>query len=414
MRLRTTDVSNKSKALVEKIVNKMEGLKKPRKYFMISIIILFLSMRGRYTFKGMERYGDKCEKSYRLHFEQEFDFLQFNIELSKGYLSDHRTLAFDPSYLPKSGKHTPHRGKFWSGCLGRAVQGIEIGGLGVVDIDHNTAFSLESIQTPSPAELNAQGKSLVDHYAQIITDRWEKLAVLSTYLAVDGYFAKKTFIDPVTELTDLHIISKLRRDANLKYLYHGPKRKGRGRPKKYDGKVDLKKIDKRRFKWIYQDQDVIIYEIIVWSVFLKRKIKVAYVQFLKDGEQTDRYGIYFSTDLELGAKRIYQYYKARFQIEFLFRDAKQYTGLTHCQARSENKIHFHTNTALTAVGVAKIAHYFEQEKTDQAPYSIADIKTSYFNEQMLHLFLSNFEIDPNLKKNKKAIKRILKFGKIAS
>lgn len=399
---------------MEKIVNKIEGLKKPRKYFMISIIILYLSMRGRYTFKGMERYGEKCEKSYRLHFEKEFDFLDFNLQLCKNQLSTHCVLAFDPSYLPKSGKQTPHRGKFWSGCLGKAVQGIEIGGLGLIDIEHNTAFNLEAIQTPSPAELNMKGKSLVDHYAQVIIDRWEKLAPLSVYLTVDGYFAKKTFVDPVRQQTDIHIISKLRSDANLKYLYHGPRSKGRGRPKKYNGKVDLKNIDKRKFNWIYQDQDVIIYEIIVWSVFLKRKIKVAYVQFLDDGQTTKRYAVYFSTDLELHGKRIYKYYKARFQIEFLFRDAKQFTGLTHCQARSENKIHFHTNTALTAIGVAKIAHYFNKEKTQRIPFSIADVKTSYFNELMLNLFLSNFQIDPKLKKNKKAIKRILKFGKIAS
>ena len=102
---------------MEKIVNKIEGLKKPRKKFMISIIILFLSIRGRYTFKGMERYGEKCEKSYRLQFEQEFDFLKFNLELCKNNLSTHRILGFDPSYLPKSGKKTPHIGNFWSGCL---------------------------------------------------------------------------------------------------------------------------------------------------------------------------------------------------------------------------------------------------------------------------------------------------------
>ena len=102
----------------------------------------------------------------------------------------------------------------------------------------------------------------------------------------------------------------------------GLKQKSGGRPKIYEGKVDLKNIDKRRFRRVYQDQDMIIYEIVVWSVFLKRKIKVAYVQFLNDGEPTNRYAVYFSTDLELPAKRIYQYYKARFQIEFLFRDAK--------------------------------------------------------------------------------------------
>ena len=176
----------------------------------------------------------------------------------------------------------------------------------------------------------------------------------------------------------------------------------------------LKKIDKRRFKRVYQDLNVIVYELIVWSVGLKRKIKVAYVEFLDEGKSTKRYAVLFSTDLELSGKQVYIYYKARFQIEFLFRDAKQNTGLTHCQARSKNKIYFHTNIALTAVGVAKIAHYFDDKKTEDVPISIADVKTSYFNELMLNLFLSNFQIDPELKKNKQAIKSILEFGKIAA
>ena len=175
MQLRTKNTSNKSKALVGKILNKTGGLSKPRKYFIKSIIILYLSMRGRYTFKGMERYGNKCEKTYRLNFEQRFDFLSFNIELSKQHLSEERIVVFDPSYLPKSGKHTPGKGMFWSGCLGRAVQGIEIGGLGVVDIKQNTAFNLESIQTPSPSVLKTEGRTLVDHYASVIIDRKDQL-----------------------------------------------------------------------------------------------------------------------------------------------------------------------------------------------------------------------------------------------
>ena len=110
---------------------------------------------------------------------------------------------------------------------------------------------------------------------------------------------------------------------------------------------------------------------------------------------------------------IYRYYKVRYQIEFLFRDAKQHTGLSQCQARSENKIHFHTNTALTVIGVAKIAHYFESEQK-QLPFSIADIKTSYFNELMLNLFFSNFQINPELIKNKTVIDKLLNFGIIAA
>ncbi len=381
---------------------------------MISVIVLFLSMRGRYTFKGMERYGQKNEKTFRLQFESMFDFLSFNSSLCLDNLSDERILAFDPSYLPKSGKHTPGKGNYWSGTLGRAVPGLEIAGLGVVDLHYNTAFHLEAVQTPSIPDLQAEGKTLTDHYADLIIERAPKLEVFSKYLAVDGYFYKQKFIDPIKEYTSLEIISKLPKNANLRYLYKGPKRKGRGRPKKYDGKVNMKKIDKRKFRQVYQDEQVILYELVVWTMHLKRKIKVAYAEFLDEGKPTNRTAFFFSTDLDLSAKDIYRFYKSRFQIEFLFRDAKQFTGLTHCQARSENKIHFHVNTSLSAVSVAKAAHYLDREEKEFKSFSIADIKTSYFNELMLDLFLSNFEIDPELAKNKHAINRILDFGKIAS
>lgn len=413
MQLRTTNASNKSKALVEKIVNKIEGLKKPRKYFMISIMILYLSMRGRYTFKGMERYGDKCEKTYRLHFEEEFDFLAFNIALCQEHLSDHQVLLFDPCFIPKSGKHTPGKGKFWSSILGRVAPGIEIGGLAIADVNRNTAIHLQAVQTPSVSDLKEKGKTLIDHYAKVLIDRSSQISKLSTYLAVDAYFSKKSFVDQVTASTNLQIISKLRSDANLRYLYKGPKRVGRGRPKKYDGKVDPKNIDKRRFKWVYQDQNIVLYQATVYSWSLKRIIKVAYVQFLNQGQPTTRYALFYTTDLNLHAKKIYRYYKVRFQIEFLFRDAKQFTGLSQCQARSENKIHFHTNMALTAVGVAKIAHSFGKEHQENS-FSMADIKTSYFNELMLNLFFFNLQINPELIKNKAVINKLLNFGKIAA
>jgi len=417
MQLPKNNASSKSRALAEKIVNKMEGLTKPRKKFMISIMILYLSMRGRYNFKGMERYGDYCEKTYRLQFEKDFDFKKFNIALFKEHLSSNCVVVFDPSYLPKSGKHTPGKGTFYSGCLGKATGGIEIGGIGIVDLHHNTAFSLEAVQTPSPKELKAAGKTLVDHYASVIIDRGSELRKISRFLAVDGYFAKRTFVDQVKKSTDLDLICKLRQDANLRYLYKGPKTEGRGRPKKYDGKVDTKKIDKRRFQKVYQDEDVILFQTCAWSVSLEREINVVYAEFLDDGKPTKRYALFFSTDLELDGRMIYHYYKSRFQIEFLFRDAKQHIGLTHCQARSEKKLHFHFNIALTAVGLAKAAHYLKQNENQnepRKPISLADIKTSYFNELMLNLFLSNFQINPDLIKNKKAICKMLDLGIIAA
>ena len=414
MRLRTNHTSNESKTLTEKVLNKLQGITKPCKKFFISSIILFLTMRGRYNFKGMSRYGSYSEMTFHNQFEKGFDFLSFNVELCNDQIKGQMILAFDPSYIPKSGKHTPNVDYYYSGCLGRPARGLEIGGLAAVSISDNTSFHLQAVQTIDRKKLNEKEMTLVDFYAQTIIDAAPKVGRISRYLAVDGYFAKLSFISPVKEKTDLDIICKLRKDANLKYLYKGPKRGGPGRPKKYDGKVNVGKIDKRRFGLVHQDGGVKVYQTTCWSVRLKRKINLAYVQFLKDGQSTDRYAMYFSTDLELDGHSIYIFYKARFQIEFLFRDAKQYTGLTNCQSRNEKKLHYHFNMSLSSVNIAKAAHYLSVKKGERNSFSLADIKTCYFNELMLNFFLSNLDIQPELIKNKNVFKKLLNFGKIAA
>ena len=107
---------------------------------------------------------------------------------------------------------------------------------------------MEAVQTPSAKELKAEGKTLVNHYASLVIERKDTLLSFSKYLAVDGYFAKKEFINPITEQTTLEIISKMRSDANLYYIYKGEPTGKRGRPKTLDGKINIIKPDKRRMK----------------------------------------------------------------------------------------------------------------------------------------------------------------------
>jgi hypothetical protein len=57
----------------------------------------------------------------------------------------------------------------------------------------------------------------------------------------------------------------------------------------------------------------------------------------------------------IDARLITKYYQLRFQIEFIFRDAKQFMGLNDCQARDENKLDYHFNASLTAVNIARKA-----------------------------------------------------------
>jgi len=415
MRLHTNDASNKNKVFVEAIIETIPDLSKPRQKFMIFIFVLYLSLRGRYTFLGMQRYGEYCEKTLRLQFEKSFDFFKLNIKICEAHASKDCVIVFDPSFIPKSGKHTANKGKFYSGTAGKALPGLEIGGLGLSDLVNNTAFSLEAVATPNKGKLLSQNSSLVKHYVQIFTERKDALKKLSDYVVVDGWFAKNNFITPIIAETGLHVICKFRKDAQLKYLFNGPKTGKRGAPKKYDGKVKPKEIDKEHLKFCYEDDEVLIHQGIVWSVSLKRKVKLAHVVFKDDtGELTERFALYFSTNTNLDGLRIYRMYKVRFQIEFVFRDAKQFTGLSQCQARSENKLHFHFNTSLSAVNIAKATQHLSQPKEQRKPFSLADIKTENFNELMLNLFLSKFQINHNEEINQKAIEDIRKYGLIAA
>lgn len=429
--------SEKSKTLIRTILSKRVDIDKCKAHFITKILILFLRIPMRYNFKSMERYGDYSEKTYRINFEKygtsfcliselegldsSFDFKWFNKTLIKEHLSDNLLVVFDPSFLPKAGKKTYGVSYRWSGCAGRAKWGMELGGLGVVDLAYQSAFHYEGILTPSDEELKAKNQTLLDHYAEIIVERKDDLRDFSKYLVVDGFFSKKDFVDKILSETDLEIVSKLRKDSALRYLYDGSRTGKRGRPKTFDGKVDLKDINNlksRYFKTVLVDEDKVIKEGIVWSNALQRKVKLAYVQFKNEaGELTNRYVLLFSTDLNLSAIEIVEFYTARFQIEFLFRDAKQHTGLTHCQARKEEKIYFHVNTALTAVNIAKIAHWIEQPTDEQGkrpPFSLSSIKTLYFNELTLNLFISMFDIDPNTEINKAKYRHLIHFGSIAA
>lgn len=408
-----TDAFLKSEALIKAIIEKMPQENKSRDEFICRIFILFIGMRGRYNFLNMGRQGEYTEQTYRNNFEKEFDFLKFNELLIRSSCSDHRINAFDPSYLRKAGKCTPFLGKFWSGCARAALWGLEIGVFASVDIENNTAMSLDAVSTPSPKDLSAKGESLVDHYARIVVQRATVLEGLSKYLSVDAYFAKEKFVKPICKETKIKLICKLRNDADLMYLYTG-KYSGRGAPRKFAGKMKVKEIDTERLPLCYEDEDVALYSGEVYSKCLKMKIKIAYAKWKNNKKPKDRFSIFFTTDLSLDGFLIYKYYKARYQIEFLFRDSKGFCGLEECQARGGNKLNFHFNTSLTSVSIAKAAYYLSMPKDQRNTFSMSDIKTEHINKLMLDRFIEDFDIDPNIEKNIRAIEKWLNWGKIAA
>ena len=85
--------------------------------------------------------------------------------------------------------------------------------------------------------------------------------------------------------------------------------------------------------------------------------------------------ILFSTDLELAYAKIIQYYSLRFQIEFNFRDAKQYWGLEDFMNVKETAV---TNAANLSFFMVNFSYALLQPfRQSQPDYSILDLKAHY-------------------------------------
>ena len=409
----TQDAFTIGQMVIKSVLSKMNFLSKSQSKFIVRILLHFLSMRGRHNFLQMAREGSLNEKSYRNQFEKQFNWLSFNLELVKEYSSGDLILGFDPSYICKSGKHSPGIGYFYSGCQGSYKRGLELGCFAALDEAQHLAYHLVADQSPSAKRDRINdSRTLVDHYAETVLDRSEKLKELSHIMVFDAYFTKKKFVDVVSKEAGFEMIGRMRDDANLNYLFKGKQKKGKGRPRKYEGKVDTKNIDKSRIKLVSETDSHKIYSAVVYSIGLKRNIRVAYVEHnLKDRVVRK---IYFSTNLERDAVQLLEYYRLRFQMEYLFRDSKQHMGLEHCQARSENKLNFHFNASITAVSVAKVIARNSENKTTRTSVSIADVKTECQNRNLINRIFSIYHIDRKLIKIASGYRKLLNFGKIAA
>jgi hypothetical protein len=399
----------KVETFVGAILSKMSDITKCQLKFIPHVVRLFLSIRGRLTYLNLARHGDYCEQSFRINYEKTFDFKSYNTSLIQTYCGDELIWIFDPSYLAKSGKHTPGTGYFWSGCAGAMKWGLELSALAIGDIDNHTAMHYHVTQTQA-----IKGEeSLRMYYAKLLTEQAVELQKLSKILTVDAFFSKKPFVDSICA-AGFTIVTRLQNNIHLRYAYTGEKKAGRGRPQEYDGKIDPKNVSLDHFKLVKSDETARIYEGIAHVRCLKRWGKIVIVHYLKEDGTVRNVSIYYCSDKEMAGLKVYQYYRLRYQIEFLFRDAKGHLGLEHSQSRQEKAIDFHCNMALTTLNTAKAMHWFDKPKAERPPFSMADIKTQYVNEQLLDRLIIIYGKDPSVEINNPEIKKLYQLGRIAT
>ena len=152
---------------------------------------------------------------------------------------------------------------------------------------------------------------------------------------------------------DLHAVGRLRKDSVLRFPYTGPHARRPGRRRQFDGGFD-RRDPARMSRTTLDDEAVDLYHAVLHGKAWQCWMQVVYVLPRGADPRTKEGVLLYSTDLKLAPARLFRIYRARFQIEFAFRDAKQHLGLNHCQARSQAKLHFHFNIVFAALFWARL------------------------------------------------------------
>jgi len=393
--------------------------------FLQELFRAVFSLRGRVNFTNLARFSFFHEQTFRRHFQKAFRWVWFNLTVFRLRRHPKEPIigVFDCSFLPKSGTQTWGLDQFFSSLAGRSKQGLEVSILGIVATESRRAFGVDATQTPPDlSKSEADGYSRVDFYLEQIIDLYDRLAGLGvSYWVTGGFYAKQKVFDTAGGLGG-DLITRLRSDANLRYLYTGPPihgtadtrdrrytgppKDGPGRPKQYDGKIDWDDREElsRRFDEVSRlpgQPEVRLLTTVANSPHFGRDLRVVLL-IGPGGEQV----ILASTDTSLCAEEVARYYRLRYQIEFVIRDAKQHTGLTHCQARSQEKLDFHLNMSVAMVNMLRLL-------ARKAECSLRTYRREAYNRLLIRQLFSKLGLSAEYDRADPRVQAVVRTGRMA-
>ena len=367
----------------------------------MEMLFLLMVTPRKCNFTQMGRYGKRGEQCYRQTAERSVNWLEMNMWLSAFVFKQGKgrnAIVIDPSFIKKAGKHTPYVGTSWSGCAGAVKHGLEILGIGVIDVDLHECMMLKAVQTTLEKDEEKKEMSLYDWYAKVLEDDKVTLQRICKVLVADSAFSKRPFIDKVMKV-GFHVVSRLRHDAALFYTWDGEPTGKPGRPRVKGDKIDVRNIDISKVNELdLGETEGKAYTLKAWCKSLHGVVSLV-IHELPNGSRR----LYFCTDESMDGRDVVEYYTTRFQEEFCFRDAKQFLGLTDCQARDKKKLEFAFNSSFTALNVAKIM-------CKELGTSIGRLKAKMINAYYAQRIIDVFEKSPNTPLNKERINDIFSFA----
>jgi len=380
---------------------------------MSQVVFGMLVASGRITMLGLSRWTEKGG-SYRTiqrfyHSMLPWKSIQWKFFQERFWRAEAEYLiAGDEVVVSKAGKETHGLDRFFSGLQQRAIPSLSFFGLSLVNIDEEQSYPMQATQTVKSAEekvaskskaeapktadkkkrgrpKGSQNKAKQEVVLNVELVRIQKAleslletvgnSIKLSYVVLDGHFGNYPSAFMVKQ-AKLDLISKMRSDAALYPAFEG-EYSGTGRPAKYGEKIVVDNLDAKYLKetCIADGLRTDIYQ----GQFYNKEFAFALnvVILLKTNLETRRQAhvILFSTDLELAYDKIIKFYSLRFQIEFNFRDAKQYWGLEDFMNVKEEAVTNAANLSFFMVNFSfALLQPFRQQNSE---YSILDLKSHY-------------------------------------
>ena len=383
------------------------------------IVMAMLVMPAKITQKSIARWAQKGASYRTVHrfFQTNIDWTQVQWLLFWLVLyvaTDTYLLVGDETVLKKAGKHTFGLDRFFSSLAQKPVPAVAFFALALVNVQKRQAYTLSVQQVIRTQEekdntkkkreekktkkckireiISKSGRpkgsknknkneiSLSPELARILLWTQKLLALIGKkiplhYLVLDGHFGNHpSYL--MTRRLELHLISKMRHDAKL-YLLPTEDQKKESPRLKYGDKLDYDNLPVASRISCETEGD---YESEVYQMQCRHKDfadTLNIVILVKTHRVTKRRGhvILLSSDRDLVAPTMIDYYSLRFQIEFEFRDAKQHFGLSDFVCVSQASV---TNAVGLSFFVGNLSRHLLDGLQESFPEAgVVDLKSYY-------------------------------------
>jgi putative transposase len=377
------------------------------------IALAMLAMTGRVTMLGISRWTG-AGGSYRTvqrFFATALPWAALFWCFFRTHLfhaDDVYLLGGDETVVTKAGKHTHGLDRFFASLYGKPVPGLAFFTLSLISTRQRRSFPIAVEQVVHTAEEKAavrakqaaktratpaakrkpgrpkgsttKAKTAVVLTPELLCIQTMILQLLArigtlfrlTYVVLDGHFGNNSALQMVLQCK-VQLISKLRFDSALYLPYAGPY-VGHGPRRIYGEQLDPQSLPEDALRQSSRTDriETRTYQLQARHKTIAQPVNVVVIVKTNVQTQAQAHVILFSSDLALPFATLIDYYGLRFQLEFNFRDAKQYWGLEDFMTTAPTAV---TNAANLALFMVNLVERVLQDMRGRHPeVSVLDLK----------------------------------------